>query len=114
MVFDHNLNLLDYQVSPADILERTLWRVEAIASKVVNYLKSPGFFSVEMFIDRQGDVFVNETAQRVHNSGLHHTIEANYSSQFDMLWRIILGYPLGNTKHIMPAAMSEFNWSRRT
>ncbi len=104
MVFDHNLNLLDYQVSPADILERTLWRVEAIASKVVKDLKSPGIFAVEMFIDRQGDVFVNETAPRVHNSG-HHTIEANYSSQFDMLWRIILGYPLGNTKHIMPAAI---------
>jgi len=104
MVFDHNLNLLDYQVSPADILERTLWRVEAIASKVVKDLKSPGIFAVEMFIDRQGDVFVNETAPRVHNSG-HHTIEANYSSQFDMLWRVILSYPLGNTKHIMPAAI---------
>jgi len=49
-------------------------------------------------------VLVNETAPRVHNSG-HHTIEANYSSQFDMLWRIILGYPLGNTKHILPAAI---------
>ncbi|HEX4851127.1 MAG TPA: 5-(carboxyamino)imidazole ribonucleotide synthase, partial [Puia sp.] len=50
------------------------------------------------------DVFVNETAPRVHNSG-HHTIEANYSSQFDMLWRIMLGYPLGNTDHILPAAI---------
>jgi 5-(carboxyamino)imidazole ribonucleotide synthase len=40
----------------------------------------------------------------VHNSG-HHTIEANYSSQFDMLWRILLDYPLGNTKHIVPAAI---------
>jgi 5-(carboxyamino)imidazole ribonucleotide synthase len=40
----------------------------------------------------------------VHNSG-HHTIEANFSSQFDMLWRIMLGYPLGNPKHIVHAAM---------
>ena len=47
---------------------------------------------------------VNETAPRVHNSG-HHTIEANYSSQFDMLWRIMLNYPLGNTKYIMPSAI---------
>ncbi|MGI8583509.1 MAG: 5-(carboxyamino)imidazole ribonucleotide synthase, partial [Chitinophagaceae bacterium] len=47
---------------------------------------------------------VNETAPRGHNSG-HHTREANYSSQLDMLWRIMLGYPLGNTKHILPAAI---------
>jgi 5-(carboxyamino)imidazole ribonucleotide synthase len=47
---------------------------------------------------------VNETAPRVHNSG-HHTIEANYSSQFDMLWRVILDYPLGNPDHILPAAI---------
>src|SRR5690606_2721950 len=47
---------------------------------------------------------VNETAPRVHNSG-HHTIEANFSSQFDMLWRIMLGYPLGNTRPIMNSAI---------
>jgi len=40
----------------------------------------------------------------VHNSG-HHTIEANYSSQFDMLWRVILGYPLGNTEALIPSAI---------
>jgi 5-(carboxyamino)imidazole ribonucleotide synthase len=67
-------------------------------------LESPGLFAVEMFIDRKGDVLVNETAPRVHNSG-HHSIEANYSSQFDMLWRIMLDYPLGNTAHILPAAI---------
>ena len=64
----------------------------------------PGIFAVELFTDKQGEVFVNETAPRVHNSG-HHTIEANYSSQFDMLWRVILNYPLGNTAHILPAAI---------
>ena len=47
---------------------------------------------------------MNETAPRVHNSG-HHTIEAHYSSQFDMLWRIMLGYPLGNTDAILPSIM---------
>ena len=104
MVFDHYLNLLSHQISPADIPEKTLWRVEAIALKVVKELKSPGIFAVELFIDGQGEVFVNETAPRVHNSG-HHSIEANYSSQFDMLWRIILNFPLGNPDHILPAAI---------
>ncbi|UEG49861.1 5-(carboxyamino)imidazole ribonucleotide synthase [Ferruginibacter lapsinanis] len=104
MVFDPMLNLLDYQISPAELPEKTLWKVEAIALKVVKGLNSPGIFAVELFVDKNGDVIVNETAPRVHNSG-HHTIEANYSSQFDMLWRILLQYPLGNTDHIIPAAI---------
>lgn len=104
MVFDNRLNILDFQISPAELNEKTLWKAEAVARKVVKYLDSPGIFAIELFIDQNENVFVNETAPRVHNSG-HHTIEANYSSQFDMLWRVILGYPLGSTKHILPAAI---------
>jgi 5-(carboxyamino)imidazole ribonucleotide synthase len=104
MIFNQMLNQLDYQLSPAEIPQQTTWRVEAIALKVVKDLKTPGIFAVEIFIDKNGDVLVNETAPRVHNSG-HHTIEANFSSQFDMLWRIMLDYPLGNPKHIVHAAI---------
>jgi 5-(carboxyamino)imidazole ribonucleotide synthase len=104
MVFDPRLNLLDYQISPVELPQNLLWKVEAISHRVVKELKSPGIFAVELFVTKQGDVYVNETAPRVHNSG-HHTIEANYSSQFDMLWRVILGYPLGNTEAILPGAI---------
>lgn len=104
MLFDPQLNLLDYQLCPAELSTQTLYKVEAIAMEVVRNFKSPGIFAVEMFVDKNGNVFVNETAPRVHNSG-HHTIEAHYSSQFDMLWRIILGYPLGNTDAILPSIM---------
>ena len=104
MVVDQRLNLLSYQVSPAVILEKTMWKAEAVAIKVVKELKSAGIFAVELFVDNEDNIFVNETAPRVHNSG-HHSIEACYSSQFDMLWRIMLGYPLGNTDHILPSAI---------
>lgn len=104
MLFDPSLNLLDYQLCPAEIDTKTLWKVEAIALSVARNFNSPGIFAVEMFIDKNDDVLVNETAPRVHNSG-HHTIEAHYTSQFDMLWRIILGYPLGNTEAILPSIM---------
>lgn len=104
MVFDNRLNLLDYQISPAALPEKVLWKAEAIALKVVKDLNSPGLFAVELFVDHTDNVIVNETAPRVHNSG-HHTIEANYSSQFDMLWRVMLGYPLGCTDAILPAAI---------
>lgn len=104
MIFDPVWNLLDYQLSPAILSEKTLWKAEAIASKVVKELKSPGLFAIELFIDMNDEVLVNETAPRVHNSG-HHTIEANYASQYDMLWRIMLNYPLGNTEPILPSAI---------
>ncbi len=104
MVFDPKLNLLDYQISPAQLPDKILWTVEAVSLAVVKGLKSAGIFAVELLIDTEGKVFVNETAPRVHNSG-HHTIEGNYSSQFDMLWRIMLQYPLGNADHILPAAI---------
>ena len=104
MVFDNDLNLLSYQISPADIPEKVLWKAEAIALNVVKKSNSPGIFAVEMFSDAEDNVFVNEIAPRVHNSG-HHTIEGNYSSQFDMLWRIMLDYPLGNTEPILSSAL---------
>lgn len=104
MIFNKDLNLLEYQLSPANIGEKTLWKAEAVALAVVKNLESAGIFAVELFVDIDDNVLVNETAPRVHNSG-HHTIEAAYSSQFDMLWRVILNYPLGSTKSIMNSAM---------
>jgi 5-(carboxyamino)imidazole ribonucleotide synthase len=99
MVFNADLNLLDYQISPANLEETIFFKAEAIAVSTVKQLASPGLFAVELLVDKKGEVFVNETAPRVHNSG-HHSIEGNYCSQFDMLWRILLDYPLGSTKPI--------------
>ncbi|MGV3765870.1 MAG: 5-(carboxyamino)imidazole ribonucleotide synthase [Chitinophagaceae bacterium] len=104
MVFDPRLNLLDFQLSPANLQEKTLWKAEAIALKLVKALQSPGLFAVELFVDKNGEVLVNETAPRVHNSG-HHTIEAHITSQYDMLWRILLELPLGNTDALLPSAL---------
>jgi 5-(carboxyamino)imidazole ribonucleotide synthase len=104
MVFDPVLNLLDFQVCPAGISEAILEKGTALAKEVAKGFASPGLFAVEMFVDKQGEVWVNETAPRVHNSG-HHTIEAHFSSQFDMLWRILLNYPLGNTGMLTPSVM---------
>jgi 5-(carboxyamino)imidazole ribonucleotide synthase len=104
MVFDAALNLLDYQLCPANIDDAVLQNVQSIAKDVVRHFNSPGLFAVELLIDEQDTVWVNETAPRVHNSG-HHTIEAHYSSQFDMLWRILLQYPLGNTAALYPSVM---------
>lgn len=104
MIFDAAINQLDHQVCPADIETTTAKKAAALALAVAKNLHSPGLFAIEMFITKSGEVLVNETAPRVHNSG-HHTIEAHYCSQFDMLWRIMLNYPLGNTNSILPSIM---------
>jgi 5-(carboxyamino)imidazole ribonucleotide synthase len=104
MVFDADLNLLSHQICPADLSEKIFWSVDAIAVNVIKKLNSPGLFAVELFTDKQGHVLVNEIAPRVHNSG-HHTIEGHFSSQYDMLWRILLQLPLGNPDMIMPSAL---------
>lgn len=104
MMFDKDLNQLDLQLCPAEIEDKVYWKVEAIALTTVKNFNSPGIFAVEMFVTPEGDVLVNETAPRVHNSG-HHTIEAHFSSQFDMLWRVILNYPLGSTEAIKNSVM---------
>jgi 5-(carboxyamino)imidazole ribonucleotide synthase len=51
-----------------------------------------------------GDVIVNESAPRPHNSG-HHTIEGIITSQFEQHLRAIFNLPLGSTKLKMPAVM---------
>lgn len=104
MVFDQALNLLSFQLCPANIEKEVSFKAEAIALTTVKNFNSPGIFAVEMFVTPTGEVLVNETAPRVHNSG-HHTIEAHFSSQFDMLWRVMLRYPLGCTDAIMPSLM---------
>src|SRR5690606_14881958 len=104
MIFNNDLNLLEYQLTPVNLNEKIVWKAEAMALAVAKNRKRAGIFGVELFVDIDDNVLVDETAPRVHNSG-HHTIEANFSSQFDMLWRIMLDYPLGNTKPIMNSAI---------
>lgn len=104
LVFDPVYNLVDYLKSPADITEKQVKTAQDLAKKVAKHLNSPGIFAVEMFLDKTGNILVNETAPRTHNSG-HHTIEANPSSQFDQQLRALLDLPLGATKSTNFGAM---------
>jgi 5-(carboxyamino)imidazole ribonucleotide synthase len=54
MVFDSRLNLLDYQICPADLPQNLLWKIEAISLRVVKELKTPGIFAVELFAHPPG------------------------------------------------------------
>ena len=104
MVFDPRYNLVDFLLAPAALTEAQTKAAQALALKVVEALDSPGIFAVEMFLDKSGNILVNETAPRTHNSG-HQSIEGNYSSQYDMQMRVLQNLPLGDTSNVQPSLM---------
>lgn len=104
MVFNDSANLVERLISPANIKTKHALKAEAIAVKLIKSLEISGLLAVEFFIDKKGDLIVNESALRPHNSG-HHTIESVLTSQFEQHIRAILELPLGSTQIKMPAVM---------
>ena len=104
LVFHPEHNLVEFLFAPADISAHIEQEAVKVAKKVIETLAMIGLLAVEMFITKQGEVLVNEIAPRTHNSG-HHTIEANFTSQFEQHLRAILNMPLGATTTKIPAAM---------
>lgn len=104
MVFNSRANLVDYLVAPADINDVQWNKATSLARRVIESFGLRGIMAVEMFLTRKGELLVNESAPRPHNSG-HHTIEANFTSQYEQLLRTIFNMPLGSTNLLSPAAM---------
>lgn len=104
MVFDPALNLVDVLRAPARCDKEVVQRAKELAISVADAFGGAGIYAVEMFLTRDGEVLVNETAPRAHNSG-HFTIEACPSSQYDQLLRAYMGWPLGDVGMRGMAAM---------
>jgi 5-(carboxyamino)imidazole ribonucleotide synthase len=104
MEFNAEANLVEYLISPSTLDFEILQRAETLAVKVAENLKIIGVLAVEMFLTKTGELLVNEVAPRPHNSG-HHTIEGNYTSQFEQHLRAIFNLPLGDTRSISNAVM---------
>ncbi|HLU90437.1 MAG TPA: 5-(carboxyamino)imidazole ribonucleotide synthase [Cyclobacteriaceae bacterium] len=102
--FHPTANLVEFLFSPANIDEEMKLKAVREAEKLIEKLGMVGLLAVEMFVTREGEILVNEIAPRPHNSG-HHSIEANYTSQFDQHIRAVLDLPLGETGMRTPAAM---------
>ncbi|MDO6438051.1 5-(carboxyamino)imidazole ribonucleotide synthase [Cyclobacterium sp. 1_MG-2023] len=97
-------NLVEFLFSPADISSTVDAKARALAEEVIQKLDMVGLLAVELFLTKSGELLVNEIAPRPHNSG-HHTIEANFTSQFEQHLRSVMGMPLGETGLRCPAAM---------
>ena len=96
MVADEKLNLLDFNICPAEISQNVQSQIDAIAEKFIKAANSAGLFAIELFLDKNGKVWVNETAPRLHNSG-HQTQEGNTNSQFEQFYRTLKNLPLADT-----------------
>lgn len=102
--FHPTANLVEFLFAPAQISPEVEKKAQEIAKEVILKLDMVGILAVELFVTKSGDVLVNEIAPRPHNSG-HHTIEANYTSQFEQHLRSVMNWPLGNPDLRCPAAM---------
>ncbi|MEM6398254.1 MAG: 5-(carboxyamino)imidazole ribonucleotide synthase [Bacteroidota bacterium] len=105
MVFHPTANLLEYQLCPARIDGDTQARAQDLAIRTAKAFGIVGLLAVELFLNKDGSIWVNEVAPRPHNSG-HHTIEGNVTSQYQQLLRILAGLPMGNTDIRQPSAMA--------
>jgi len=97
MEFHPEANQVEYVICPARISKEIAKKAELIALKTSEAFKHVGLLAVEMFLTNDNGILINEVAPRPHNSG-HHTIESNYTSQFEQHIRAILNLPLGHTE----------------
>lgn len=102
--FNAEANMVDMLFSPANVSRSVAETADKLAKDLIVELNMVGILAVEMFLKKNGKLLINEIAPRAHNSG-HHSIEGNYTSQFEQHLRSILNLPLGSTKSIAPAVM---------
>ncbi len=100
----HEAGILRTTRVPAGIHSELAGKAAALAGSVIDALDGIGVFCVELFLMKDGRLFVNEVAPRPHNSG-HYTLDACTVSQFEQQVRAVCGLPLGEIKLISPAVM---------
>ena len=79
---EHEDQILRNSKIPAEISDKILEQSKLWATTIAEELKYVGTLCVDFFIDRNDNLYVNEIAPRVHNSG-HLTINAYNVSQFE-------------------------------
>ena len=105
MEFHPTANLVEYLLCPARIDGDTLARANQLAVDTAQAFGIVGLLAVELFLNKDGSIWVNEVAPRPHNSG-HHTIEACLTSQYEQHLRAVMDLPLGPTDLLRPAVMA--------
>jgi 5-(carboxyamino)imidazole ribonucleotide synthase len=101
----HRAHILDITVVPARVSPAVEKAAADLARTIAEKMNLVGLLAVEMFLQRDGNLLVNELAPRPHNSG-HWTIEGCATSQFEQHVRAVCGLALGSTEILRPSAMA--------
>ena len=101
----HEDQILRYSKTPADINEKLFNQSKDWSIQIAEELRYIGTLCVEFFIDRNENLYVNEIAPRVHNSG-HLTINAYNISQFENHVRAVCSLEQLQLKKISNAKMT--------
>ena len=100
----HEDQILKYSKIPAQIAEKIKNQATDWATIIAEELDYVGTLCVEYFIDNKENLYANEIAPRVHNSG-HLTINSHNVSQFENHIRAVCGLEKVETKKIYNARM---------
>ena len=100
----HEDQILKHSKIPAEISDAIKVKSKEWAKQIVEELDYIGTLCVEFFIDKNENLYVNEIAPRVHNSG-HLTINSHNISQFENHIRAVCGLEKIETKKIYNAQM---------
>ena len=100
----HEDQILKYSKIPAQITEKIKNQATDWATIIAEELDYVGTLCVEYFIDNKDNLYANEIAPRVHNSG-HLTINSHNVSQFENHIRAVCGLEKVETKKIYNARM---------
>ena len=100
----HEDQILKYSKIPAEINKQLFDESKEWSIRIAEELKYIGTLCVEFFIDRNENLYVNEIAPRVHNSG-HLTINAFNISQFENHIRAVCSLEKVPLKKISNAKM---------
>jgi 5-(carboxyamino)imidazole ribonucleotide synthase len=100
----HENQILAWSVLPAEVAPELEARAQALAAAIVAKLGMEGLLCCELFVTKQGELFVNELAPRPHNS-YHQSERGSVTSQFEQLIRTTCNLPLGDTSLIAPCAI---------
>jgi 5-(carboxyamino)imidazole ribonucleotide synthase len=99
----HDHGVLATTIVPARIGAGVAERVRFEAARIGEALGIVGAYCIEFFV-RGEELFVNEIAPRVHNSG-HYSLDATQISQYEAHVRAICDLPLVEPRLIAPAVM---------
>ena len=100
----HEDQILKHSIIPAEITKKIFDESKDWSIQIAEELKYIGTLCVEFFIDKNENLYVNEIAPRVHNSG-HLTINAFNISQFENHVRAVCSLEKIPTKKISNAKM---------